>query len=545
MGRKKPKKPPADHIDRPRPESPEDGSGLSLTPTLLPGRPSSLDIAAFVLTAAAAVLLTLPIPLGIPGEWAWERIEQPLWLSAFAAVPAIFALVVYVGFVRRASRYFFVDAPRARAVSLMLLVCGGFVWLWVAQQTPIRSQHRLGKAAVVLYFPSSSGYYTLAANDARNLGSFLASYEDRMRKGDVLHIGTHPPGLVVAYRSLLAIFEASPFLTRFAINTEPHSAREVFRSIGEDLPAVSGELTPAAEATIWTFAMLTQLAAAATVVPLYFLIRRFVSDDLAWNAAALWPLTPAVALFLPKSDLLLPLFGCCFLALWAASQLPGRWWLAIPAAAVALIGMTLSLALLPIVAVVGVFEILRMILGCQDRGTIRSALLRGGAAAAFVALILICFYLAGVDLLSIWRLNLWNHARFYDEFSRSYFGWLAVNPLELLIAAGPAICCAAAIGLWRELCRPALTDYGALMLAIVIVWSGLWISGKNSGEVARLWILLMPLLVVLSAAAITNEERDKPRSATRLSPSWIAIAQGFFTLYLIGTVTGFAIAGVL
>ena len=42
----------------------------------------------------------------------------------------------------------------------------------------------------------------------------------------------------------------------------------------------------------------------------------------------------------------------------------------------------------------------------------------------------------GADPFVIGRWNLHHHARFYDEYPRTYRLWLVVNPIELPIALG-------------------------------------------------------------------------------------------------------------
>ena len=86
--------------------------------------------------------------------------------------------------------------------------------------------------------------------------------------------------------------------------------------------------------------------------------------------------------------------------------------------------------------------------------------------------------------------NLHHHARFYDEYPRTYRLWLVVNPVELAIALGlPAV-------IW---CVTALFSPRRLPLS---VWSTLLVlvltnlTGRNMGEVARLWMLYMPPLLV-------------------------------------------------
>ena len=49
------------------------------------------------------------------------------------------------------------------------------------------------------YFHGSTGYFQIARDQAvRDPWAFLARYPEWIRGQDSLHIGTHPPGLIVA-----------------------------------------------------------------------------------------------------------------------------------------------------------------------------------------------------------------------------------------------------------------------------------------------------------------------------------------------------------
>ena len=93
----------------------------------------------------------------------------------------------------------------------------GLVPLAVAVQMAVQEGappgYGLAKWAFVLVQPGSSGYYTVAKNEVRDLPAFLAAYPDWIKRQDALHIGTHPPGLVVASWAILRAMERHPELS--------------------------------------------------------------------------------------------------------------------------------------------------------------------------------------------------------------------------------------------------------------------------------------------------------------------------------------------
>jgi hypothetical protein len=149
----------------------------------------------------------------------------------------------------------------------------------------------------------------------------------------------------------------------------------------------------------------------------------------------------------------------------------------------------------------------------------------------------------------IWLWNYRNHAGFYDQFPRTYWQWLLVNPLELTIASGAPIIIAALAGgrrliagrQWPPLIRQA-AFWGTA------VWGLLWLTGKNSGEAARLWLLFLPGLVALAAVGLSSASgtmssplRDKPAGNNPLPQPllpilWLALqlAVAILTVHRVG-----------
>lgn len=457
------------------------------------------------LAVCAAVLqiliVWLPIlPLGVPGEWTWPRIRYDegtaaaLFLGILAAAPAA---VAYVAVCRLADPTR--DGRPARiAPRLALLAIAGFAWLWASQDAAPRNYDALGRSSLVLFYPNFSGYFT-EARRIDDLGDYLGSYESLMAEGDVLHLGTHPPGLIVGQRLLLDLFESNPRLTRIALATRPASVAATTHVIGETLGAAPGKTgvppDAAEQAELWFAALLVQAAAAAAVFPLYRLTSGTTGKAAAWRTACLWPLVPALAVFLPKSDALLPLIGLSVLALWHRPGPPGPA-RAAAAGAVFWLGMVVSLAMLPVAALAGALAAAGIAASPREArrsvvsGTLKAA---GIAAGTFIALTLLIRFVFDLDLFAVWSWNYRNHAAFYSQYVRAYWKWLLVSPIELAFAVGLPVAAAAAA-------RSGFTSLRSPALPVAVVVGLLWISGKNSGEVARLWLFLMPWLLWTAAS---------------------------------------------
>jgi hypothetical protein len=480
---------------------------------------------------AQVLLVWLPaVPLGVPGEWTWWRIPYSdgnaaiLFIGSLVAVPVGIAYVALcrLGDPGRGGA----ETVRRIGLRLLALVIAGFAWLWVVQEAGPRDYDRLGRAPVVLFYPGFSGYFT-EARKIDDLAAYLASYESLMAEGDVLHLGTHPPGLIVGQRLLLDLFESSPQLTKFALALRPESARAATEvvveseSIGGSQGRAGGPPTAAEQAELWTAAVLVQIAAAAAVIPLYHVASRSASPAAAWRTACLWPLVPAVAVFLPKADALLPLIGLSALALWYRPSPPGPL-RAAAAAAVFWLGMTVSLAMLPVAALAGLLSVQQILWetpALRRKAFVATLLAACAAMAAFLTLTLLVWLAFDLNLFSVWSWNYRNHAAFYAQYDRTYWRWLFVNPVELAVGVGAPIAVAAAASL-RQTAGTRLVP-----IAVFGVIALLWLSGKNSGETARLWLFLMPWLLWAAAPVWSGEAARSRWSAILL----IQVAVGFAT----------------
>jgi hypothetical protein len=473
-------------------------------------------LVAAVATLAVCLLLQMgALPLGIEGEWEWGRIERPTHAIAWATASVVAA--TYVAFVAVGCRWV-ERGGAARRWAVVVLVPAGFAAQFAAQGVGFG----LAKWAFVLVTPSSSGYYTTARH-ITDLADFLKHYEQFQLLEEQLHgpfhLATHPPGLIVLHYAALRVCETHPSFTRAVLATEPLSARDGFRAA-----SLGQRLKPCDEASLWLAAIISQLASVTTVLPLYWLARRHAGERAAWFAAALWPLAPAPTIFCPKSDVLYPLLAIACVALFIAGRARSARWMCAAASGVVLwIGLFHSLAMLVVVPIM----FLAAALGDSLRSAAHWAGLAERGAAASLGLISATslFWLAADhNLWATWRRCLAIHAHFYDRVHRSYWPWVGFNVAEFLVALGLPLAVAALAGT-IELLRAARTASppnndgpgiaeqpgcgvrvaGAVVCAWWVTLLVLDLSGKNLGEVARLWILMMPFASLAAASALRRD----------------------------------------
>lgn len=510
-----------------------------------------IPLLAFSALATAGFLWGTEIPLGVPGEWTWDRIRFPDD-AAFTFLLSI-AMIVLIGGAYFSTALFgylrIGNAPRReRAFWLAALTVAGFAWLGAIQESPAPLENQWGKAAWVTYYPSSSGYYYEARYAMPDVAAYLAAHEERMTKGDVLHFGTHPPGLAIFHRATIVACERFPALTWLLLSTQPGSVDEAFRSIEDNQRSGPRPLLPVDRAAIWLAVLCIQAVSVATVIPLYFLARRAWSPTSAWQACAFWPLVPSLAVFLPVSDAIYPFLGTLFLAVWLAGWSRGSILLCAISGVILWVGMFLSLAMLP-VALLAVLVTLAEFTwkrpeGITIGGTSKSV---GWSLLGFAVPIALLWFAWNTNLVAIWTWNLRNHEGFYDQNTRTYWKWLLVNPLELAFGLGwplVILCASALVSAWKQ---PTRKFKLACFVFCFGVWAILWLSGKNMGEAARLWLLVMPWPVWLCAGLFdTFAFPDDPmKTEYREPPStlvvWLAAlaAQMFACFATVTRVNGF------
>lgn len=530
--------------------------------------------------AVIAGVLFGSFPLGVPNEWAWERIAPvlPFWLLA------VFPLLVascYIGFVWLGARR--IESCRVLELSVWLLglAVGGFVWVWTIQEAAPPG-YQLTKVPYVLYPREPSGYFLEARDEAGDLAKYLACYEEKVAQGDVLHIGTHPPGLTIVFRGLLGVCRTFPAFANLVIATEPDSARFGFEVL-QDLEPISR----ADQATLWLAALLLHAGIVATIFPLFGLVRLKCSCRASWLAVAFWPTIPALAVFSPKSDCLFPLLTATILWLWLRGLAYRSRGASIACGVVLWVGMTISIAFLPILMIMiltACWSVVARRKATQTReehcgppsiarDVSHSELWKGfrelfpSLGFAAIGFLVPCF--AGMiiwrlNLPAVWIQNLHNHVGFYEQFPRTYWKWLFVTPIEFAVAAGMPL---AILGIWgmmreRQSMLVAWQDSAGLVSGEAsgfgLAWSWLftisllWLTGRNMGEAGRHLILLMPVLiwivaslfepcqpVPLKSRGLKTSEKKNVRSSPM--PTWcVALALQFVTTLVIVThVAGF------
>ena len=492
---------------------------------------------------SCGMLLSPWPPLGVPGEWVWPRHALPD--SILEALDRLIwpllcgsAILAYCGVSMR--RIESVSVAR-RGLLVLGLTALSFLWLGAVRQAA-PSPHRELRPTWILYDKYASGYFYNATFKVTSTKQMLIDYEARMADGDVLHEGTHPPGLLLINRSLLRLTEAFPVLVKFSESIQNIESMRMFREV-EAAGQLARPLSKSEFAALHLSSLLSTLFAAMTVIPVFGLTQRLTDSRIAWRAASLMITVPTIGVFVPRSDVV---YACSGMLLsWVVvsasltEQRLWRWVLGILSGVTLCCCLLLSLAHLPVLVMLAIFVFGYAIVDLRKR-MLPILETTSIAALSFFATCAVWQHWTQCNLLHVWQLNLTNHASFYSQSPRSWLAWFVVNPIELAMAMGLPIAIVSII----MFCQ-TLKDVSAMnenrfsngrlfAIASVLTWTLLWLSGKNMGEAARLWCFVTPWWVI-----IATQTRGSDSGETNKNWQWLLIAQLIVATVTVGRVSGF------
>jgi hypothetical protein len=455
-----------------------------------------------LLTVALLVAIPLDLfpwlrgPAPYPPEWQWGLRSGPVgpWLPAVLVATIVLGLIAACGssWARRRARF-----------AATLLPAAGVLAGW-AFQLSLAATLPEGAFRTLLNRAASrtiTSYHTVAiSDDARDPRAFLAHHAEHLAeyRATAKHAATHPPGPVLFYRAALWACEGSLQLTEGLLDLAGLPDRDF-----------APPNTRAARAAALLGALLLGLLGAMTVVPVAALAETLGLRPLAAaQVGLLYVLLPGPALMVPQFDAALALPVAAATALLASAIAVGRGILpkAILAGLLAALSLFTSYGSAVFLAIGGLTA---LSLAPSSRDARRMSALTLAIATSTALLLTAATTLIGHDPLASARTALAIHREVYTT-PRSYPVWLAFNPLDLALFLGAPV---AALGLVR-LASVRQIELGpsqrfGLTLAAAVV--ALIASGITRGEVGRIWIPLMPLLLVaILAPAHSSREDTEP-----------------------------------
>ncbi|MBI1323470.1 hypothetical protein GC170_09835 [bacterium] len=447
------------------------------------------------------------IPAGVPGEWTWNAPATAI--TVLEVIPAIITLTTLIVFSMIGER-FLESRPKRAIVVLSLFPLTAAVqagWQMAAPQG-----YGLAKWPIATYNPGSSGYFAKARDEIGDVSDFLRQYPEWIKNQDVLHTGTHPPGLFVEARRILNFWNSHPAEAGAFMAWMPGELREAAKA------AKPGGTPVVEQASVVTLALVRWLASALTVWPIWLIMRRLERTPLtSFRTALLWGVVPSSVLFQPASDLLFPVLACSAVAMsLTASATPGlrnRVIDPVLAGIVLAIGMYFSLVFLAVGALVAL-----VVLADDHSKGLRIKCTRIGWIGFGFLVGTLAWAVAGrTDPLAIWLANQAKHAGFYKAYPRSYWPWLLADFIESAAGLGLPAALSFAITLSQAIFRRSGLYRHRVALASIAILAILAISGRSLSEVGRLWLPFFPFLLTSALP-----DYQMPRESS-LDYRWILI----------------------
>lgn len=310
----------------------------------------------------------------------------------------------------------------------------------------------------------------------------------------ITHFTTSPPGQAVVHYWIGAVAdEIDPVSRPISMALRPYqcSTAEVMAySRGELVSAGAGMLMP-----VW---------AALAVIPIFLAGRQLTdSKDAALRIAQWWPLVPSMLMFAPSWNTFYPVLSTTALVLFQVGlyRQQMRWFLA--AGVVVSVCTFTNFAFLPLLALFGVYT---LVYAYVKRKPFLWAVWVG-----------VCF---GVGLSSTWVLYTVYAERspldiidvIFDQhfdIEQNYFIWVILHIYDMLMFAGWPLILLGIWGAWRGFShirshQADSMDIFSLTVVFTILATG--VSGLSRGETARVWLFLVPFMLLAGASFIRENQ---------------------------------------
>lgn len=429
-------------------------------------------------------------PAPYPPEWQWPLRSEP---ASGHFLPVLLTGAGLLGLLAASGSG---GARRRPEAAGWMLLTGGTILGWGFSMALLGLEPAGALATLVARVQSRTytSYYTVAVSpEAADAFAFLRRHAALLPelRDSAKHAATHPPGPVLFYRGLIALCDSSPPLRDTLLAAQGHERTRPPRAPNAE----------ASKAAALLGGLLLMLFGAAACWPIASLAARLTGDALAGaRVGLLWLLVPGAAVLVPQFDqaLALPVAAVAALLARAGGSDESRLDAAVAglASGLALFVSYGSAAFLAIAALAALAGAARDRAGSRRSmaAALTAASVAGGVIAATAAL--------GHQPIAAARTALAIHHEAYTA-ARSYALWLVFDPLDLAVFLGvpvAALALARGIHATRATLRGHASAADRFTAALAVGLGILWLSGTTRGEVGRIWLPLMPLLLVAALA---------------------------------------------
>ncbi|MCS6862756.1 MAG: hypothetical protein NZT92_20820 [Abditibacteriales bacterium] len=473
------------------------------------------------------------LPLGVPGEgqwvWAYRQPNHPVAPWFTLALPLLaFVVIVTIW------AYLWEQSERGRLRGMgrwaaLLFFVGGAMALRLTVQSVNPPQTQGASYIAWTIVSRVSTTYFADALSIRSVPEFLRTFPERQRQSD-WHGQTHPPGTVLFFYLVNRAVHESPGLAKVLTRLMGWGSGEALSELRENVQNHTGvrlnddtDLVGAA-----AVGYLLPLVGSVGILPLFLLTRRLFDERTAWAAVLLGLVVPSFNLFFPVVDQVYLVLAIAVVWLLADglgrqggdTRRLGNWEIA-AAGAVLASGLFMTFAFLALLFLcvlwIGIASYRQ-----RDVGLKWLVLFVVGLLLPLIML----YVLFGLNLLTVLNIALTAHGGVTERRWRGV--WLVGNLIDFFVFIGLPIALLFMVSCWQHFrwqgggLRRANMNANALLLSYLVTLLLLNVSGVVRGEVARIWMFLMPVPLVWAArAAVADESRGGLQAGILCSAVWL------------------------
>ena len=415
----------------------------------------------FLIAIARDITPYLRGPAVWPPEWRWPYLFvntlPKIWLPI---IVSFFGLI-------------FFRIKKISVLKLLLLCLWGFAF-----QLSVLYFSRAGIGVLLhrIINPFINGYFTVAVRTTSVL-ELLSHYEEQVLFFP-MHAKGHPPGGIIFFMLIVKVVQSLSPLSKHLISlVSSPSTPDVF-SLWQTL--MWPEKTAALVSTL-----LIPLISTLTVMPLFYLTQAIYDQRTALFTGIIYLVIPALVSFVPLFDTILPLFTVLTALLLTKRK-------EVLSGLIFSLGVFFSLSLLPAMAVLFLWLFFIKSYRLKTKVMMMLKFLSG---FIFLQILLLCLnYNPFGAALTILK----------GQADRSYLIWVIYNLYDFFVFVGLPI---SILFLVKFLSRDFKSGF---VLPLVITLLLLTVSGLSRAETGRIWLPLMPFVVIEAAACLRTRLSIKP-----------------------------------
>lgn len=407
-----------------------------------------------------------------PPDWRWEYYFINTLPKIWMPILIIFLICLFGFYLEKKS---IIQIENKLIKNLLILLILGFVFqlsvLFFSRSGVFILLHRIIN-------PDLNGYFTTSIS-IKDFGEFLRTYNDSVLSF-AMHAKGHTP-FAVLFFYVINIF--SSFLTPL------HSFIERFSPSHSDVKLVWEALTSSQKLGAVFSSIFITFLSSSVIIPLYFLAKHIYGVRSATRSALIYIVTPSVVLFTPINDVFLPLFPVISLFLFYKSLDKNSLLYILFSGIVMSIGVLFSLSLLPLLFLFFVIYLHKIY---KDKVINKEKIILGFNFILGLLILPIFLLFFNFNLLEVTKTLMSGLPE-----NREYITWIFYNLYDFFIFSGIPVFVLFIVTLLKR-------KIDSLLLAFISMLFLLNFSGAVRGEVARIWIPFIPILILIVINFLTN-----------------------------------------